>query len=51
MRYVRSIDMDMTKMKEVVEILMESDFYFDLSVKERYCLVQRILAISSCAAN
>jgi hypothetical protein len=50
MRYVGSIDMDMTRMKEIVGILMESTFYFDLSVKERYCLVQRILAISLAAS-
>ncbi|MGD1075902.1 MAG: hypothetical protein ABR903_07480 [Thermodesulfovibrionales bacterium] len=43
--------MDSTRMKEIVGILMESTFYFDLSLRERYCLVQRILSISSYAAS
>jgi hypothetical protein len=43
--------MDPTKMKEIVGILMESTFYFELSLRERYCLVQRILSMSSYGAS
>jgi hypothetical protein len=33
-------------MKELVEILMESPFYFDLFLRERYDLMRRIMGIS-----
>ncbi|HET6513779.1 MAG TPA: hypothetical protein VFG09_01350 [Thermodesulfovibrionales bacterium] len=38
--------MDPERMKEIVEILMESTFYFDLSLEERHYLIRHILAIS-----
>ncbi len=34
--------------KEIVRILMESTFYFDLSLIERRSLLRHILEISSC---
>jgi hypothetical protein len=33
--------------KEVVDILMESAFYFDLNLKERRSLIRHIIEISS----
>ncbi len=33
---------------DVVEILMESAFYFDLKLKERHSLAKHVLEISSC---
>ncbi len=35
--------MDSLSMRDVVEILMGSAFYFDLNLKERHSLVTRIL--------
>jgi len=34
------------KAQEIVSILMESDFYFNLSLRERRCLVKYILLTS-----
>ncbi|MEJ2183848.1 MAG: hypothetical protein P8Y66_10045 [Nitrospirota bacterium] len=32
------------KLKELVEILMESAFYFDLTLSERHLLIKRLLS-------
>ena len=33
------------KAKEIVSVLMESAFYFDLSPRERLCLVRYLLSV------
>jgi hypothetical protein len=38
--------MNARAMKEIVEILMESPFYFDLFLRERFDLMRRIMEIS-----
>jgi hypothetical protein len=38
-------------MKELVEILMESPFYFELFLRERYDLIRRIGEISPYYGN
>ncbi|HOW55636.1 MAG TPA: hypothetical protein PLR60_13415 [Syntrophorhabdaceae bacterium] len=39
-------------LKEAVKVLMESQFYFDLSLRERYRLVMHVVSIMEmkCAA-
>jgi len=39
--------MDPLNIADVVEILMESAFYFDLKLKERHSLIRHILEIPS----
>lgn len=39
--------MDAMRIKEIIGILMESTFYFELSLRERHCLILHILEISS----
>jgi hypothetical protein len=34
--------MDNSRVKEIVEILMDTDIYFDLSLMERYSLIRDI---------
>lgn len=34
--------------RDVVDILMESAFYFDLNLRERHSLIKHIIEISSC---
>lgn len=36
--------LDITEKKEIIGILMESSFYFELSLEERELLIQSILA-------
>jgi hypothetical protein len=45
---LRREKMDSLSTKDVVEILMESAFYFDLTVRERRSLIKHILEILSC---
>ena len=40
--------MDLLSMRDVVGILMESAFYFDLDLKERPSLIKHIFEMSSC---
>ncbi len=35
--------MNSMRVKEIVGILMESKFYFDLSLRERHCLIKHLL--------
>jgi hypothetical protein len=39
---------DPLNIADVVDILMESAFYFDLKLKERHSLTKHVLEISSC---
>jgi len=40
--------MDALSIADIVRILMESAFYFDLDLKERHSLIKHISEISSC---
>lgn len=40
--------MDALSIVDIVSILMESAFYFDLNLKERQSLIKHISEISSC---
>lgn len=37
--------MSLNTVKEVIKILMESRFYFDLSLKERHSLVKYVVMV------
>ncbi|HDY72030.1 MAG TPA: hypothetical protein ENH50_10240, partial [Nitrospirae bacterium] len=39
------------KAKEIVSVLMESAFYFDLSPEERLCLVRYLLSVGQSSAE
>lgn len=43
--------MELSLMKELIGILMESEFYFDLSPRERLCLIRYLLGTSCLEAN
>jgi hypothetical protein len=45
---LRREEMDSLNVRDVVGILMESAFYFDLNLKERHSLIKHIIEISSC---
>lgn len=38
-------DMRVEHLKEIIKVLMESQFYFDLDLKERHRLVMHVLSV------
>ena len=40
--------MDKEKVKEIISILMESPFYFDLSLIERVGLIRKLISLVHC---